>query len=408
MIATKVEGIHKIENGHVTMPKGFSAGGLHCGIRKKRLDFGWIHSDNPAATAGVYTLNAFQAAPLKITKQCIDKGQTIQTVVVNSGNANSFTGKQGLLDALEMQELTAKKMGVILEHVAVASTGVIGVSLPMDNIRTAIQQVGSAEHAGSENFEEAILTTDTVTKHMAVQLEIDGKTITIGGAAKGSGMIHPNMATMLGFITTDAAVEADSLQPALRSIVDKSFNMITVDGDSSTNDMVLVMANGQQENEPLNEAHPKWSLFLEGLQMVSEGLSKSIARDGEGATKLIEANVKGAPSELAAKQVAKAIISSNLVKTAVYGADPNWGRIITAVGYSEQPIDPDKICVSLGEIEVVKDGYPVEFNESDGKKYLENESVSLNVDLQNGLGEATAWGCDLTYDYVKINASYRT
>ena len=226
MIATKHKQIHLLENGHITMAKGFSAGGVHCGIRKKKLDFGWIHSEHPATTAGVYTLNAFQAAPLKVTKESISKDNLIQTVIVNSGNANSFTGKQGLLDALDMQQRAAEKMNVALDHVAVASTGVIGVALPMDNIRAGIEAMGEPDHDGAEKFEAAILTTDTVTKHLAVQFEIDGKTITIGGAAKGSGMIDPNMATMLAFMTTDAAVEAESLQNALRTVVNKSFNMI--------------------------------------------------------------------------------------------------------------------------------------------------------------------------------------
>ncbi|MBP1970128.1 glutamate N-acetyltransferase/amino-acid N-acetyltransferase [Virgibacillus natechei] len=408
MVAVTDKEIHIIKNGNVTSPHGFSAGGLHTGIRKTKLDFGWIHSDNPATVAGVYTLNTFQAAPLKVTKESIEKDNKIQTVVVNSGVANSCTGKQGMSDALEMQKLTADKMNVSTDHVAVASTGLIGVPLPMDNIRTGIEAMTNREHYSPANFATAILTTDTVTKHMAVQIEIDGETITIGGAAKGSGMIDPNMATMLSFITTDAVIDHESLQKALKHTTNQTFNMITVDGDSSTNDMVLVMANGQQNNSVLNESHPQWNDFLQAFQYVCEGLSKQIARDGEGATKLIEVNVTGAASNETASQVAKAVISSSLVKTAIYGSDPNWGRIITAVGYSEQPVDPDKVSVSLGEIAVVESGLPVDFDENEGKQYLENETVKLNVDLQDGPYEATAWGCDLTYDYVKINASYRT
>ncbi|MFC4024591.1 bifunctional ornithine acetyltransferase/N-acetylglutamate synthase [Oceanobacillus longus] len=398
--------IQVLKDGHVTSPKGFTAGGIHCGLRKEKLDFGWIHSENPAAAAGVYTLNTFQAAPLKVTKNSIEQEKHIQTIIVNSANANSCTGEQGYSDALTMQQWAAEKMDVSTDHVAVASTGLIGVPLPMDKIKKGIDLMGS--ETSTEDFEHAILTTDTVTKHTAIQLEIDNKTITIGGAAKGSGMIHPNMATMLSFITTDAAVDPDSLQHALREVTNKSFNMITVDGDSSTNDMVLVLANGQQNNNLLNESHPEWATFIQALQLISEELAKMIARDGEGATKLIEVNVKGAPTEESAGQVAKAVISSNLVKTAVYGSDPNWGRIVCAVGYSEQPLDPEKIGVSLGDIEVVKDGLPLEFDEGEGKSYLENKTVKLGIDLQNGSCEATAWGCDLTYDYVKINASYRT
>jgi len=399
--------MHVLTDGHVTTPMGFTAGGVHCGLRKSsKLDFGWIHSENPATAAGVYTLNAFQAAPLKVTKKSLNKENLIQTVVVNSANANSCTGKQGELDALEMQQRTAAKLNVASHHVAVASTGVIGVPLPMDQIRYGIELIHDYSKPG--DFEKAILTTDTVTKHIAVQVEIDEKWITIGGAAKGSGMIHPNMATMLSFITTDAAVEAESLQRVLGDATNKSFNMITVDGDTSTNDMVLVLANGQQRNNPLHESHPEWAIFKKALQFVSEELAKMIARDGEGATKLIEVHVKGAPTERSASQVAKSVISSNLVKTAMYGADPNWGRIVCAVGYSEQPLEPDKISVSLGTIDVVKNGLPLDFDEEEGKAYLENETITLSIDLQNGIHESTAWGCDLTYDYVKINASYRT
>lgn len=397
-----------LENGHVTSPKGFIAGGVHCGIRRKKLDFGWIHSEVPAAAAGVYTLNAFQAAPLQVTKKSLEKIHEIQTVIVNSGNANSFTGEQGYEDALEMQRLAAEKMVVGVDQVAVASTGIIGETLPMDHIRKGIAAMGEDNHVAVENFEQAILTTDKETKHVAVEIDIDGKIITIGGAAKGSGMIHPNMATMLGFITTDAAVDAISLQNALRKTTDYSFNMITVDGDSSTNDMVLVLANGTQKNELLTEQHPQWVEFVEALQFVSQELAKKIAKDGEGATKLIEVNTFGAATETAAKQVAKAVISSNLVKAAVYGSDPNWGRIICAVGYSEQPILPNKICVSIGDIDVVKDGAVVSFIEEEASEYLQNEVVQINIDMQNGEYGATAWGCDLTYDYVRINASYRT
>ncbi|WP_280770959.1 bifunctional glutamate N-acetyltransferase/amino-acid acetyltransferase ArgJ [Salipaludibacillus daqingensis] len=400
--------IQLITEGHVTSPKGFTAGGMHCGIRKTKLDFGWLHSEIPATAAGVYTKNTFQAAPLKLMKKSIAVDQKLQTVVVNSGIANSCTGEQGMTDALETQQKTADEMGVKKHHVGVASTGVIGVNLPMEKISSGVSSMNIEENQSAERFEQAILTTDTKTKHTAVKLEIDGKTITIGGAAKGSGMIHPNMATMLAYVTTDAEVEADSLQLALRTVTNQTFNMITVDGDCSTNDTVLVLANGLAKNEPLSEKHPQWSLFVNALQEVSEELAKQIARDGEGATKLLEVTVKGAPSTNSARQVSKAVISSNLVKSAVYGADPNWGRIICAVGYSEQYVDPDKVAVFIGPIPVVKDGLPVDFDEDEGKRYLSNEHVQLFVDLQDGDHEATAWGCDLTYDYVKINASYRT
>lgn len=408
MTLTKEKQIKILKEGDITTPKGFEAGGVHTGLRKTKLDFGWIHSEVPATAAGVYTLNAFKAAPLKVTKDSLKKTGKIQTIVVNSGNANAVTGPQGYENALEIQALAGKKKGVEIDHVAVASTGVIGVQLPMDKLYKGIEAMTAEENLSASRFESAILTTDTVTKHAAAELEIDGKKITIAGAAKGSGMIAPNMATMLSFITTDAAVEQASLEKALRQTTDKSFNMITVDGDCSTNDMVLVLANGTQENNILNENHPDWSLFEEGLNYVSQELAKKIAKDGEGATKLIEVKVTGASSELAAGQIAKTVISSNLVKAAVYGADPNWGRIVCAVGYSDQPIDVDKVSIALGDIPVVENGLPLDFSENAGTAYLEKDIVTIHVHLQSGEGEATAWGCDLTYDYVKINASYRT
>lgn len=399
---------HVLKNGKVTTPKGFKAGGVHAGLRRKKLDFGWIHSEVPAAAAGVYTLNAFKAAPLQITKNSLDKTGKVQTIIVNSANANAVTGEEGYQNALEMQALAAEQMGVEQDHVAVASTGLIGVQLPMEKIHLGIKAMTEIENEKAERFESAILTTDTVTKHAAVKVEIDGKTVTIAGACKGSGMIAPNMATMLSFITTDATVDSASLHQALKEVTDQSFNMITVDGDCSTNDMVLVLANGMQETNTLNENHPDWKDFKEGLKYVSQELAKQIAKDGEGATKLVEVQVTGATSNQAAGKIAKTIISSNLVKTAIYGADPNWGRIVSAIGYSEEPIDVEKVSVRLGEILVVENGLPVDFNEEEGTNYLKEETVTIHIDLQLGEGESTAWGCDLTYDYVKINASYRT
>lgn len=400
------EKIQLLEDGHITDAKGFIAGGIHCGIRKTKLDFGWIHSEVPAAAAGVYTVNAFQAAPVQITKNTIEKSGTIQTVIVNSGNANSCTGERGMKDAMEMQRLAAEKMQVPVQYVAVASTGVIGDFLPMDKIRFGISQMDENDKA--HHFEQAILTTDTVTKHAAVKVEIDGKMIAIGGAAKGSGMIHPNMATMLGFIATDACVEQESLQLALRQLTDSTFNMISVDGDSSTNDMVLLLANGMKKNNPLHPGHPDWQLFLQGLETVMAELAKKIARDGEGATKLIEVHVTGASNKRAANQVAKAIISSNLVKTAIYGKDPNWGRIVCAIGYSGEAFDPNKIHVALGDHIIFQNGLGTATEEKILKDYLEEDTVKIYVDLQNGSEKTVAWGCDLTYEYININASYRT
>jgi glutamate N-acetyltransferase/amino-acid N-acetyltransferase len=406
--ATSTNEIVVIEEGSVTLPKGYKAGGMHCGIKRKRLDLGYIVSEVPATTAGVYTTNIFQAAPLLVTQESIAKENKVQAIIVNSGNANACTGEQGLLDAFAMQKSFANELGIEEHLVAVTSTGVIGELLPMDKVLTGIKQILNKENQDENNFKKAILTTDTCVKHTAVQMTIDGKTVSIGGASKGSGMIHPNMATMLGFVTTDANIAQEDLLIALREVTNQTFNMITVDGDTSTNDMVLVMANGLAENNQLTKDHPEWNIFKQGLKIVSESLAKKIARDGEGATKLVEVQVNGAYSQNAASAVGKAIISSNLVKTAIYGTDPNWGRIVTAIGYSGVPVEPNAIKVAIGPFTVFENGLPSNFVEEQVKEYLESENVKLTVELNQGEYSATAWGCDLTYDYVKINASYRT
>jgi glutamate N-acetyltransferase / amino-acid N-acetyltransferase len=406
--ATSTNEIVIIEEGSVTLPKGYKAGGMHCGIKRKRLDLGYIISQVPATVAGVYTTNTFQAAPLLVTQESIAKEHKIQSIIVNSGNANACTGEQGLKDAFEMQKEFASQLGIENHLVGVTSTGVIGELLPIDKIKDGINQILQTEHEDVTKFMQAILTTDTCVKHTAVQLKIDGKTISIGGASKGSGMIHPNMATMLGFVTTDANIAHEDLLGALREVTNQTFNMITVDGDTSTNDMVLVMANGLAENTQLTKEHPEWDLFVDGLKIVCKSLAKKIARDGEGATKLVEVQVNGAYSQNAASAVGKAIISSNLVKTAIYGTDPNWGRIVTAIGYSGVPVEPNAVKVSIGHFTVFENGLPSNFIEEEVKEYLESENVKLSVELNQGKYSATAWGCDLTYDYVKINASYRT
>ncbi|MFK9094050.1 bifunctional ornithine acetyltransferase/N-acetylglutamate synthase [Bacillus salipaludis] len=406
--ATSTNEIVVLEDGSITLPQGYKAGGMHCGIKRKRLDLGYIVSEVPATVAGVYTTNIFQAAPLLVTQESIAKENKTQAILVNSGNANACTGEQGIADALVMQKEFANELGIQEHLVSVTSTGVIGELLPMEKIKTGIKQILQSEFELEENFKQAILTTDTCTKQLAVKFEIDGKIVSIGGTSKGSGMIHPNMATMLGFVTTDANVAHDDLLNALREITNTTFNMITVDGDTSTNDMVLVMANGLAENNQLTKDHPEWSIFKQGLQIVCESLAKKIARDGEGATKLVEVQVDGAFSLEAARAVGKSIISSNLVKTAIYGTDPNWGRIVTAAGYSGVPIEPNLLAVSIGEYKVFEKGLPCPIVEEEVKGYLENENVVIYVNLNQGDYSATAWGCDLTYDYVKINASYRT
>jgi glutamate N-acetyltransferase/amino-acid N-acetyltransferase len=398
-----------LKEGNITTPKGFQAGGLHCGLKRKRPDLGWIYSEVPAAAAGVYTTNLFQAAPLAVTQESIAVENKLQGILVNSGNANACTGEQGLQDAYEMRKLFSALMDIQEHYAAVVSTGVIGEHLPMQKLKAGIAAISEQRlKAEVDQFERAILTTDTSTKHVGVQLEINGKIVSIGGAAKGSGMIHPNMATMLAFITTDADIAQEELWAALKEVTNKTFNMITVDGDTSTNDMVLVLANGLAQNQQLTKGHKDWQLFVEGLELVSQELAKQIARDGEGATKLVEVHVEGALNDESAQAVGKSIIGSSLVKTAIFGTDPNWGRIVCAIGYSGELLDPNQVKVSIGPITVVDNGLPVAFDEAEAKGYLEQENVHIFVQLNQGLGKAVCWGCDLSYDYVRINASYRT
>ncbi|MGD6871316.1 bifunctional ornithine acetyltransferase/N-acetylglutamate synthase [Sutcliffiella horikoshii] len=398
-----------VEQGNICTPNGFSAGGLHCGIKRKRKDLGWIYSQVPATAAAVYTTNQFQAPPLKVSQESINTNGTLQGVIVNSGNANSCTGKEGLQKAYKMREVFAEKACLNENDVAVISTGVIGEQLPMNKIVTGVKSISALVNGyDAPSFEEAILTTDTFTKHICLQLETENKVYTIAGAAKGSGMVHPNMATMLGFVTTDINIEHEALQQALREVTAETFNMITVDGDTSTNDMVLVLANGMAGNEKWTQDDEEYALFKEGLQIVCQSLSQQIARDGEGATKLIEVQVNGAVTAHDAQVIAKTIVGSSLVKTAVFGQDPNWGRIVSAVGYSGITIDTEKIKVMIGPILIVEDGMPVTFCEEEAKSYLKNEKIDIVVDLLAGSEHATAWGCDLSYDYVRINASYRT
>ena len=359
------------------------------------------------SVAGVFTTNAIQAAPIKVTKEVVTNSGKIQAVIVNSGNANACTGKQGIADAYEMQKLAADKLGIAQKYVGVASTGVIGEIMKMEPIRTGVEQLefgNSLEHG--IDFAQAILTTDTVMKNTTYSTIIDGKEVVISGTAKGSGMIEPNMATMLGFITTDANIESSVLQATLSEITDSTFNAITVDGDTSTNDTVIVMANGLAGNESLTPLHPDWNNFYSTLKSVAEDLAKAIARDGEGATKLIEVEVEGAISDEEARKIAKTVVGSPLVKTAVFGNDANWGRIIAAVGYSGATVDPEKISIKIGPATMVENGEPIPFSEEQLIQILKANEVKIYVSLGQGEGHGLAWGCDLTYDYVQINASY--
>jgi glutamate N-acetyltransferase/amino-acid N-acetyltransferase len=406
----KKQGFTIVEDGTITTPKGFRAGGLHCGLKKtERHDLGVIICDTPAEAAGVYTLNAFQAAPLRVTKASIAQEGKLQVMVVNSGNANACTGAQGELDAYEMRARAAAAFGVAEHYVGVTSTGVIGELLPMDKVRKGVDQLPSRVSVhGGDDFSQAILTTDLTKKTICVALNVNGVQVHIAGAAKGSGMIHPNMATMLGFITTDAVIGHEQLQYVLSQVTDSTFNMITVDGDTSTNDMVVAMSSGMAGNERLHEQHSDWSAFVQAFQHVAEVLSKAIARDGEGATKLLEVSLEGAASEAAARAIVKTVIGSSLVKSAAFGADANWGRIIAAIGRSGQEVNTDTVDIRLGEFVVLEQSRPVKFDEALALEYLQGEFIQYHINLNMGQHRATGWGCDLTYEYVRINAAYRT
>ncbi len=394
--------------GDVTAPLGFQAAGVACGIKPEGLDLGLLVCQVPAVSAAVYTKHPFRAAPLLVTQDSLVREGLLQAVVVNSGNANACTGERGLADARQIRQETARRLGVPEHRVAVASTGVIGEFLPVDKLVRGIQRMMPAREQGGKDFAAAICTTDTRLKTAQISFEVDGRQVNLAGAAKGAGMIHPNMATMLVFLTTDAAVERRALEQALREAVDDSFNMISVDGDTSTNDMVLLMASGMAENAPLSPAHPQWAAFVQSLNELCKELAKQIARDGEGATHLIEVQVDGAADARMARRVARSVVRSNLVKTAVYGGDANWGRIVMAVGNSGCPIVPQQVAVWLGEVQVVREGLPTDYDETLATAQLAPEVVRIRVHLGMGEARATAWGCDLTEEYVKINGSYRT
>ena len=396
----------KIIDGTIASPLGFSADGLHAGFKKKKLDFGWIVSEVPASVAGVYTTNKVIAAPLLVTKASIQKSQKLQAIVVNSGVANSCTGQQGLDAAYEMQRLTAQKLKIESDLVGLASTGVIGEQLPMDALKNGLSQILLSGKA--EDFAEAILTTDTCTKTCVVTEEFGTDLVTMAGVAKGSGMIHPNMATMLAFITCDANISSSTLQAALSQHVETTFNQITVDGDTSTNDMVLVMANGCRQNEEILPDTEEFEKFSKMLHYLMADLAKKIAKDGEGATKLIEVNVRHAKDEQSGRMIAKSVVGSSLVKTAIVGQDPNWGRILAAIGYAGADVSVDDIDIWIEGIPVMQASSPVAFDPEETSDAMAGELLTLTIDLHDGAAEAQAWGCDLSYDYVKINALYRT
>ena len=404
----------KQSRGGVTAAKGFLASGVHVGIRKnkEKKDLALIWSEVPCAAAAVYTTNRVKGQTLIVTQEHLADGRA-QAIIVNSGNANTCTGEEGLKAARRMAELVSQYLPVKTEDVVVASTGVIGQQLDVSVIEAGMPDlVKGLSKGGSIDAREAIMTTDTMKKEIAVIEELDGVPVTIGAMAKGSGMIHPNMATMLCFITTDCAIAEPLLQKALKEVVRVSFNRVSVDGDTSTNDMVVILANGKANNAYIDKEDDNYSDFRDALQFVCVELAKMVARDGEGATRLIECTVGGAVSEEQAESLAKGIITSSLVKTAMFGADANWGRILCAMGYTRSDFDPDKVDISFesprGYIEVCKGGAPLPFSEERAKKILNNQEVEIIVDLHLGEAEVTAWGCDLSYEYVRINGDYRT
>ena len=403
--------IRKIDivSGGVTAPAGFLAGAASAAIKHKgRRDVAVVYSAVPASAAGVFTLNRVKAAPVQLTMGRVAAGKA-QAVVVNSGNANACNGAQGMKDALAMAAEAAGVLNIPEEQVLVASTGVIGKKMPMKRVLPGVREAAGRVFAGGGPLAaRAIMTTDTYPKEFAVRFKLGGRPVTVGGMAKGSGMIHPDMATLLCFITTDAAVTPGCLDRCLKYAVDRSFNMITVDGDTSTNDTVLILANGTAGNAEIAEENDDYFLFREALLRVCTKLAVDVARDGEGATKLIEVEVRNAATETAARLAARAVAGSSLVKTAVFGRDANWGRVICAAGYSGADFDPERVDIFLGEEQVARDGASLEFSEERALEILGRDTVKIILDFKSGPHGATAWGCDLSYDYVKINADYRT
>ena len=402
----------KIISGGVCAAKGFKASGVHCGIRKNRTkrDLALIYSEKVANAAAVYTTNLVKGAPLVVTKNHIADGKA-QAVICNSGNANTCNAN-GVEIAERTSDLLASVLGIKPADIVVASTGVIGQPLNITPIASGIPALKAGLGDHSDQAAEAIMTTDTIPKEIAVSFEIGGVECKMGGIAKGSGMIHPNMATMLVFITTDCAISSEMLSEALSTDIQSTFNMVSVDGDTSTNDMVVVLANGEAGNSEITEKNADFEVFMQALNTVTVHLCKSIAGDGEGATKMIECSVIGAKSDACAKTVAKSVICSSLVKAAMFGADANWGRILCALGYSGADVDISKVGVAFssdaGRITVCKNGAGVEFSEDEAKKILLEHEITIEIDLNDGEGNAVAWGCDLTYDYVRINGDYRT
>ena len=402
--------------GGVTAAKGYEAASTAAGIKYQgRTDMALIYSQVPCVSAGTFTTNVVKAAPVKWDRQIVDSGAGVQAVVVNSGIANACTGEEGMGYCKETAEAAAKALNIDAAGVLVGSTGVIGMQLPMQKLVDGIQVLAGKKAEGLQSGHDAalaIMTTDTVEKEMAVEIEIGGKTVTIGGMSKGSGMIHPNMCTMLAFITTDAAITKEALQKALSEDVEDTYNMISVDGDTSTNDTAILLANGLAGNQEITYASPEYETFKEALHMVNETLAKKMAGDGEGATALFEVKVVGAESIKQAKTLAKSVVCSNLTKAAIAGHDANWGRILCAMGYSGVQFDPEKVDLffesKAGKLQIIENGVATDYSEEVATKILSEPEITATADIKMGDYSATSWGCDLTHEYININADYRS
>ena len=406
----------KVRTGGVTAAKGFEAAGAEAGIKyKNRKDMAIVYSRKPCVLAGTFTSNVVKAAPVLWDKKVVEESPFGQAVIINAGIANACTGKEGYSYCDKTAKAAAKALGIPEESVLVASTGVIGMQLPIDRIEDGVAKLAKLKEAtlaAGTQAAEAIMTTDTRSKQVAVEFEVGGVKVTIGGMCKGSGMIHPNMCTMLAFVTTDAVISKELLMKAVKEDVVDTFNMISVDGDTSTNDTLLVMANGMAENPEIKEGTPEYEEFKAALHYINESLAKMMAGDGEGATALFETKVIGADTKEHARILSKSVICSSLTKAAIYGHDANWGRILCALGYSGVQFDPEKIELFFesksGRIQIYKDGVATDYSEEEASKILADPEVTVLVDMKMGNETATAWGCDLTYDYVKINADYRS
>lgn len=406
----------KIVEGGVTKAKGFEAASTAAKIKYEgRTDMALVYSEIPCVAAGTFTTNVVKAAPVRWDRQLVDSGRPVQAVVVNSGIANACTGEEGMYYCEETAKAAAAALGIPTDSVALGSTGEIGRQLPIDRIRAGVEALARKKDGTIENgtlAAKAIMTTDTTEKELAAQIEVNGKTVTIGGMAKGSGMIHPNMCTMLAFITTDAVISRKALQKAMSNDVEETYNMISVDGDTSTNDTALLLANGMAGNKKIKKGTPEFEVFQEALHYVNETLAKMMAGDGEGATALFEVKVVGAKTKEQAKTLAKSVVCSNLTKAAIAGHDANWGRILCAMGYSGAKFDPEKVDLyfesTAGKLQIIKDGTAVDYSEEKATEILSQEKVTATADLKAGEAEATAWGCDLTHGYIDINADYRS